>query len=75
MIVKGDLPMNIHWTLNDNAIISGIHGFSIINLSKKSILDISSLDEIHRGIYKCIAENVAGISEYTSELLVNGIFY
>lgn len=75
MIVKGDLPMNIRWTLNENDIISGVRGFSIINLSKKSILDISSLDEIHRGIYKCIAENVAGISEYSSELLVNGTFW
>lgn len=75
MIVKGDLPMNIRWTLNENDIISGTHGFSIINLSKKSILDISSLDEIHRGVYKCIAENIAGVSDYSSELLVNGTFF
>lgn len=74
-ILKGDKPITIEWTLNDLHIFSGSNGYSINTSPKKSSLDIASVDQIHRGTYKCIARNKAGISEYSSELHVNGIIY
>lgn len=74
MIVKGDLPINIKWTLNDEPIINGENGMTIAKLSaKSSVLNIGSVEKEHRGIFKCIAENMAGNADYSSELHVNGI--
>lgn len=77
MIVKGDLPIFIKWTLNSSPITSNNDiGITIVKLSAKtSVLNIASLGEHHRGLFKCIAENSAGVVEYASELHVNGIFF
>lgn len=73
MIVKGDLPIQIKWTLNHEPIISGENGITINKLSaKSSVLNIGSVEKEHRGIIKCIAENLAGSDAYASELSVNG---
>lgn len=73
MIVKGDLPIQIKWTLNNEPIISGENGITINKLSaKSSVLNIGSVEKEHRGIIKCIAENLAGSDAYASELSVNG---
>lgn len=73
MIVKGDLPLQITWTLNNEPIISGDNGITINKLSaKSSVLNIASVEKEHRGIIKCIAENMAGIDTFASELSVNG---
>lgn len=74
MIVKGDLPISIKWTLNGRPIVSGENGISINKLSaKSSVLNIASVDKEHRGIVKCIAENLAGTDSFSSQLSVNGI--
>lgn len=74
MIVKGDLPIQIKWTLNNEPIISGENGITINKLSaKSSVLNIGSVEKEHRGIIKCIASNMAGSDTYASELSVNGI--
>lgn len=73
MIIKGDLPIQIKWTLNNEPIISGENGITINKLSaKSSVLNIGSVEKEHRGIIKCIAENMAGSDTYASELSVNG---
>lgn len=74
IVVKGDLPINIKWTLNASPIPTNNKlGITIVKLSAKtSVLNIASLDAYHRGIFKCVAENSAGIVEYASELHVNG---
>lgn len=73
MIVKGDLPINIRWTLNERPIVSGENGITVVKLSAKtSVLNMASVEKEHRGIVKCIAENQAGTAEYSSELSVNG---
>lgn len=73
MIVKGDLPITIRWTLNGAPIVSGENGITIAKLSAKtSVLNMASVEKDHRGIVKCIAENSAGVAEYSSELSVNG---
>lgn len=74
MIVKGDLPINIKWTLNGQPLINGENGVTIAKLTaKSSILNIGSVEKEHRGLFRCHAENMAGIAEYSSELHVNGI--
>lgn len=74
VVVKGDLPISIKWTLNGSPIVNGENGLTVMKLSaKSSVLNIASLEKEHRGIVKCIAENAAGVAEYSSELQVNGI--
>ncbi len=73
IIVKGDLPIRIKWILNTSPIVSGENGIVVMKMSNKnSILNIASVDEVHRGLFKCVAENEAGSAEYSSELHVNG---
>ena len=40
--------------------------------TQTSILMISSVDYTHSGVYTCRAENSAGITSHSAELLVNG---
>lgn len=73
VVPKGDFPLEIRWSLNSAPIISGENGFSVVRLNKRtSSLNIESLTAHHRGVYKCIATNQAGTSEYMAELQVNG---
>lgn len=76
IIVKGDLPIYITWKHNDSPIPTNNNvGITIVKLSAKtSVLNIASLDGHHRGVFKCIAENSAGVVEYASELHVNGSY-
>lgn len=76
VVAKGDLPLDIYWTLNSAPMISGENGFTVMKMNPRtSYLNIDYLDAKHRGIYKCIAINLAGIAEYGAELQVNGLFY
>lgn len=76
MVHKGDLPIEIYWMLNSALIISGEDGFKLFRTSPRtSVLNIESLEGKHRGVYKCIANNSAGSSEYSAELNVNGLFF
>lgn len=73
-VPKGDLPLNIHWTLNSEPIQSGQDGFMVMQMnSRTSYLSIDSLQDQHRGIYRCVAVNMAGLDEYAAELQVNGV--
>lgn len=73
VVLKGDLPLNIHWTLNSEPIISSEDGFTVVQMNRRtSYLSVDSLEAKHRGIYRCIAVNLAGIAEYAAELQVNG---
>lgn len=76
IITKGDLPVSIKWTLNASPIPNNNDiGITIVKLSAKtSVLNIASLDGQHRGVFKCIAENSAGVVEYAAELHVNGSY-
>nr|XP_017093528.2 Down syndrome cell adhesion molecule-like protein Dscam2 isoform X3 [Drosophila bipectinata] len=72
MVPKGDLPLEIRWTLNSAPIITGEHGFSLSRLNPRtSSLNIDSLEARHRGLYRCIATNRAGSTDYSAELHVN----
>lgn len=74
MIVKGDLPLTIKWTLNSRPIVSNANGITIVKLSAKtSVLNIAAVDQEHRGLVRCIAENPAGRTDFASELHINGL--
>lgn len=73
VVPKGDLPLDIYWTLNSALIVNGELGFTIVRLNKRtSSLNVDSLEAVHRGSYKCIANNSAGYAEYVATLDVNG---
>lgn len=71
---KGDLPVEIRWVQNGSPIVSGENGITILKLNQKtSSLNINSVEGMHRGIFKCIVSNKAGIAEHSSELKANGL--
>lgn len=75
MANKGDIPIDIRWTLNSSPIVSGENGITINKLNPRtSSLNIYNVEGMHRGIFKCIATNQAGTTEHSAELRVNGLF-
>lgn len=73
MVSKGDLPIDIFWTLNKASIVSGQLGFVVARMNARtSALNIETLDAHHRGLYQCVARNKAGFFEIHAELRVNG---
>lgn len=73
MIAKGDLPLDLFWSLNDEPILSGEKGFTLLRMNARtSTLSIDSLDAKHRGVFSCVARNKAGFAEFHAELRVNG---
>ncbi|XP_050305215.1 cell adhesion molecule Dscam2 isoform X36 [Anthonomus grandis grandis] len=71
-VIKGDLPINITWQLNNKPINSGEYGIVTSRVSKKvSTLTIDNVEAHHGGNYECVAENAAGKASYSAELLVN----
>lgn len=73
MVAKGDVPLDIFWSLNGVPIVSGTQGFTISRMNARtSALNIEALDASHRGNYRCMARNGAGEADHYAELLVNG---
>ena len=75
VVRKGDMPLSITWSLKGDIISSDpVLTTTMIGL-QTSLLTISSVDYQHSGIYTCRAENKAGITSHSAELLVNGKYY
>lgn len=73
LVAKGDLPLDMFWSLNAIPVVQGHHSVSVMRLNARtSVLSVDSLDAQHRGVYKCMARNGAGQSEHHSALEVNG---
>ena len=72
-VTKGDFPIKIHWTLNNQA-LSDFRTISIMNNKRASQLTIESVEHHLAGEYRCIAENRAGTAEFATYLNVNGTF-
>ncbi|XP_046962716.1 Down syndrome cell adhesion molecule-like protein Dscam2 isoform X29 [Vanessa cardui] len=68
---KGDLPLKIHWHLNDKPLNSGNGLFITRNGKRISVLSIENVQHEHIGNYTCIAENEAGRSSHSAILNVN----
>lgn len=73
-VSKGDQPLNITWIFNGQ-VISKLNDLGIVltNVNRKtSILNIDSVNGIHRGTYYCVATNFAGSVNHSALLEVNG---
>lgn len=72
-INKGDFPLNITWTLNDQN-VGNMKGITVLRTNKRiSQLSIDDVQASHSGTYRCIVENDAGVSHHEALLRVNGI--
>ena len=75
VVTRGDRPLSITWSLKGDKISSDPTLSTTMLGTQASILVISSVDYHHSGVYTCRAENDAGISTYSAELLVNGNYW
>lgn len=74
LVSKGDLPINITWTLNART-INVYDGVDTGNTkSRTSQLTIESVEPHHSGEYTCYANNLIGTAKYSSFLNINGNF-
>lgn len=72
-ISGGDLPVSIMWTLNGFPLEPHLE-IATEKIGKRiSHLLIDSVSGKHAGNYTCIAENKAGKTQFSSELIVNGL--
>lgn len=71
-VSKGDFPFHITWLLNNNQLISGQNGVVITTSKRTSQLSIESVSYENQGLYTCIVTNMAGSTNYSAELTVNG---
>lgn len=72
-VTKGDLPIDITWSLNGQAIGSDNWDIIVSRSSKRaSTLTIDSVAARHAGDYTCSASNAAGFVTHSATLIVNG---
>ena len=72
VVAKGDKPLSLTWSLKGDIISSDPVISTTMIGQQTSILIISSVDYQHSGVYTCRAENPAGVSTFSADLLVNG---
>lgn len=71
-VQTGDLPLNFTWFLNGIELTDSFD-IAISTVGKRStFLTIESVQAIHAGTYTCQAENIAGMTQYSTELKVDG---
>lgn len=73
-VTFGDLPITIEWLHNGVPIPRNNDRGVIIQHSGRrvSTLTLESIRDFNAGNYSCLARNVAGSSEQSAELIVNG---
>lgn len=71
-VVLGDFPIDIVWQRNGQPVDEDL--VATAKLGKRlSVLNIDSVSGSHAGNYSCAASNLAGQTEHTAELRVNGM--
>lgn len=74
-ISGGDMPIGVMWKLNNELIPNDHHDILLDRRGQRvHTLHIEAVTEKHIGNYTCSATNRAGTVEFTSTLLVNGLF-
>lgn len=72
-ISGGDWPIDVSWTLNGRSIEEYLDIATTKFTKHTHVLAIDAVDGHHAGNYTCRAKNRAGVSEYSAELIVNGL--
>ena len=72
VVSRGDMPLSITWSLKGDTVSSDPVLSTTMIGQQTSLLSLSSVDYQHSGVYTCRAENMAGVSSHSAELLVNG---
>lgn len=71
-VPEGDLPIRISWVLNNDP-VNDYPGVSVASMGKRSsFLTIEAVEAKHAGNFTCLARNLAGSVNYSTELKVNG---
>ncbi|XP_044018828.1 Down syndrome cell adhesion molecule-like protein Dscam2 isoform X31 [Aphidius gifuensis] len=70
-ISKGDVPLEISWTLNNEPLKEDHDDIAISNRKRQSMLSIDSVAAKHSGLYECKASNNAGSAIHRASLTVN----
>lgn len=73
IVILGDSPLSIDWLVNGETVSPNEDILISKITSKLSLLSIDSVSARHVGNYTCVARNQAGISSFTTQLLVNGL--
>jgi hypothetical protein len=69
---KGDLPLKISWEFNDK-LVQNEFGVVVSRVNKRlSTLSIEFVQAHNAGEYKCVANNSAGFTTYSTQLNVKG---
>jgi hypothetical protein len=71
-VVDGDKPIAISWLLDGSPVGPHMRMSSLSLGDTGSVLTIPSLTGDHAGIVACVATNMAGTSEHSAVLNVNG---
>lgn len=74
-IAGGDLPLNVHWTLNGKLLESYLEIITEKRGKRINNLMVDTVAAKHAGNYTCIAENAAGVAQHSAELVVIGRNY
>lgn len=75
LIASGDVPLSIHWLHNNKSLDEEYFGsgINILKTGKRSsVLTIDAVHAGHVGQYTCRAENRAGSTQHSVQLVVNG---
>lgn len=73
LVSQGDSPLEISWSFQGTELLSTL-GVTTSKLGRLgSSLLIESASSIHRGNYTCTASNLAGVTNYTTEVEIHGI--
>ena len=74
IVSQGDTPLKISWTFHGpDSSTRTQSGVQVVKVGEKSsLLIIDSVTADHSGNYTCTARNVAGETNYTTEVIVNG---
>ena len=70
---EGDLPMDVQWHFKGSNMSSLRLGMSTTRVgSRTNLLVIDAVSPENGGLYTCRASNMAGFTDYSAELLVQG---
>lgn len=73
VVTKGDSPLEITWTFDNQQIRSDRMDVIVSNSGKRvKQLTIESVAARHAGEYTCVASNAAGSTSHSAKLDVNG---